>query len=116
MKVINFLLIFIVCLALVLFSLQNTELTSIKLIEGIQVEAPLSVELIMAIGIGAILAWLFSLWSRVQRTLGGWQSMREMRQREKRIEELEENIERYQTAAEEEKASLPPAEINEAKS
>lgn len=121
MRAINFLLIFLVCLALVLFSLQNTELTSIKLIEGIQVEAPLSVELIIAIGIGAILAWLFSLWSRVQRSLGSWQSMREMRQREKRIEELEENIERYQTAAEQ-KASLPPAEslksteINEAKS
>jgi uncharacterized membrane protein YciS (DUF1049 family) len=122
MKVINFLLIFIVCLALVLFSLQNTELTAIKVIEGIQVQAPLSVELIIAMGIGAILAWLFSLWSRVQRSLGSWQSMREMRQREKRIEELEENIEHYQTAAEEQKASLPPAEnlksteINEAKS
>ena len=102
-------LIFIVCLAVVLFSLQNNELTAIKLIEGVEVQAPLSVELIIAMGIGAILAWTFSLWSRVQRTLGSWQSTREMRKREKRIEELEENMERYQTA-EEEQASLPPAE------
>ncbi|NEP40892.1 MAG: LapA family protein [Okeania sp. SIO2H7] len=110
MKVINFLLIFIICFAVVLFSLQNTELTTIKLIEGVQVQAPLSLELIMAMGIGAILAWFFSLWSRVQRTLLNWQSKREMRQREKRIQELEENIESYQTAAEEQQASLPPAE------
>lgn len=110
MKPINFLLIFIVCLAVVLFSLQNTEVTAIKLIEGVEVQAPLSVELIIAMGIGAVFAWTFSLWSRVQRTLGSWQSMREMRKREKRIEELEENMERYQAAAEEKQASLPPAE------
>ena len=110
MRAINFLLIFIVCLALVLFSLQNTDLTAIKLIEGIQLEAPLSVELIIAMGIGAILAWLFSLWSRMQRTLGSWQGVKEIRQREKRIQELEENIQSYQTAAEEEQAILPPAE------
>ncbi len=103
-------LIFIVCLAVVLFSLQNTELTAIKLIEGVEVQAPLSVELIMAMGIGAVLAWTFSLWSRVQRTLGSWQSTREMRKREKRIEELEENMERYQAASEEQQATLPPAE------
>jgi len=115
MRVINFLLIFIVCLAVVLFSLQNTELTAIKLIEGVEVQAPLSVELIIAMGIGAVLAWTFSLWSRVQRTLGSWQSMREMRKREKRIEELEENVERYQAAEEEEQASLPPAEGSKSK-
>ena len=109
MKVINFLLIFIICVAVVLFSLENTEFTTIKLIEGVQVQAPLSVELIMAMGIGAILAWFFSLWSRVQGTLSSWQSKREVRKQEKRIQELEENIERYQTVAEEQPI-LPPAE------
>jgi uncharacterized integral membrane protein len=110
MRVINFLLIFIVCLAVVLFSLQNTELTAIKLIEGVEIQAPLSVELIISMGIGAVLAWTFSLWSRVQQTLGSWQSKREMRKREKRIEELEENMERYQAETEEKQAILPPAE------
>ena len=109
MKPINFLLIFLVCLALVIFSLQNTQLTTIKLIEGIELEAPLSVELVIATGLGAVLAWLFNLWSRMQNTITSFGQMREIRSRNKRIEELQENVERYE---EEPKqiASLPAAE------
>ncbi len=109
MKPINFLLIFLVCLALVIFSLQNTQLTTIKLIEGIELEAPLSVELVIATGLGAVLAWLFNLWSRMQNTITSFGQMREIRSRNKRIEELQENVERYEEELKQ-IASLPAAE------
>lgn len=109
MRPINFLLIFLVCLALVIFSLQNTQLTTIKLIQGIEFEAPLSIELVIATGLGAILAWVFNLWSRVQRTITTFGEMREIRSRNKRIEELEKDMERYQEELIQ-RASLPAAE------
>ncbi len=109
MKPINFLLIFLVCLALVIFSLQNTQLTTIKLIEGIELEAPLSIELVIATGLGAVLAWLFNLWSRMQNTITSFGQMREIRSRNKRIQELQENVERYEEELKQ-RASLPASE------
>ncbi|MEM1170801.1 MAG: LapA family protein [Cyanobacteria bacterium P01_H01_bin.35] len=109
MKPINFFLIFILCLALVIFSLQNTQLTTIKLIDGIELEAPLSVELVIATGLGAVLAWLFNLWSRVQNTIGSLGQMREIRSRNKRIQELQEDVERYEEELKQ-RASLPTSE------
>ena len=109
MKPINFLLIFLVCLALVIFSLQNTQLTTIKLIEGIELEAPLSVELVIATGLGAVLAWLFNLWSRMQNTITSFGQMREIRSRNKRIQELQEDVERYEEELKQ-ISSLPASE------
>ncbi len=109
MKPINFLLIFLVCLALVIFSLQNTQLTTIKLIKGIELEAPLSVELVIATGLGAVLAWLFNLWSRMQNTITSFGQMREIRSRNKRIQELQEDVERYEEELKQ-RASLPASE------
>ena len=109
MKPINFLLIFLVCLALAIFTLQNTQLTTIKLLKGIELEAPLSVELLIATGFGAILAWLFNLWSRMQHTIENFGQMREIQSRNKRIQELQEDIQRYQEESIQ-RASLPVAE------
>ncbi|MEB3339873.1 LapA family protein [Okeania sp.] len=116
MKPINFLLIFLVCLALVIFALENTQTTTIKLIEGIELEAPLSVELVVATGLGAVLAWLFSLWSRMQHTIGNFRQMREIHSRNKRIQELQEDVERYEEELKQ-RDSLPvakPVESTEA--
>ena len=105
MRQINFLIIFAACLALVLFSLENTEPASIKFVEGVQVQAPLSIELILAMGVGAILAWIFSIWTRLQRQLVSRQAMRQIRSKEERIQELEQDVERYK--AESEQQQLP---------
>ncbi|MDY7004811.1 MAG: LapA family protein [Cyanobacteriota bacterium] len=102
-------LIFLICLALVIFSLQNNQLTTIKLVQGIEFQAPLSVELVIATGLGAILAWLFNLWSRMQRTITTFGENREIRSRNKRIKELEKDMERYQEELIQ-RASLPAAE------
>lgn len=100
MRILNFFFIFLICLALVLFSIENTEPTTIQIIKGFQVKAPLSVELIIATGFGAILAWLFSLWSRMQRMLASRAETRQVRQKEQRIQALEQDLERYKAEVE----------------
>jgi len=106
---INFLLIFVFCLALILFSLENTELVPVKLIEGIQVQAPLSVELILAMGVGALVAWMFSVWCRFQDMLASRKGVKAVRQRDKQIEKLEQDIESYKMLLQDPQGKLPPA-------
>ncbi|HEY9743649.1 MAG TPA: lipopolysaccharide assembly protein LapA domain-containing protein [Coleofasciculaceae cyanobacterium] len=101
MRQINFLIIFAVCLALVLFSLENTEPVVIRIVDGIQVQAPLSIELILAMGLGASLAWIFSIWTRLQQQLASYRAMRQIRSKEERIQKLEQDVERYKAEVEE---------------
>ena len=101
MRALNFLFIFIICLALVIFSLENTEPTTIQVIQGFQFQAPLCVELILATGLGAVLAWIFSLWSRMQRMMAAREETRQVRQKEQRIQQLEQDLERYKVELEE---------------
>lgn len=108
MRPINFFAIFAICLALVLFSLQNTEPATIQLIEGVKVQAPICVEIIIAMGVGAVLAWLFSLWTRLQRLLISREEIRQKRQQDRRIQELEQNVERYKAEIEQQH-QLPPS-------
>lgn len=104
MRQINFVIIFVICLALVLFGIENTEPAVIHVIEGVQLQAPLCVELLVSMGIGAALAWIFSVWAQLNRML---ESGREIRQRDVRIEELEQNVERYKVELEEQQRLLP---------
>jgi uncharacterized integral membrane protein len=106
MRQINFVIIFVICLALVLFGIENTEPAIIHIVRGVQLQAPLSIELILAMGIGAILAWVFSVWTQVQKLL---ETGREVRQKESRIQELEEDIERYKAEIQEQQRLLPAA-------
>jgi uncharacterized integral membrane protein len=110
MRQINFVIIFAVCLALVLFSLENTEPVAIQVVNGVQVQAPLSIELILAMGIGAVLAWIFSVWTRLQRQIESRQDLRKLRSKDERIEDLEQNIEQYKAELEEKQQLLPSAE------
>jgi putative membrane protein len=110
MRALNFFFIFLICLALVFFSIENTQPVAIQVIQGVQVKAPLCVELIVATGLGAILAWLFSLWSRMQRTLASRQELRQVREKEQRIQELEQDIERYKAEVEAKQPLLESAE------
>ena len=106
MRQINFLIIFALCLALVLFSLENTELTSIRVIQGVEVEAPLAIELLLAMWIGAVLAWFFSIWTRLLRELESRQIIRQMRSKDERIQELEQDFETYKAEVEEKQQPL----------
>ncbi|MBU6229886.1 MAG: DUF1049 domain-containing protein [Cyanobacteria bacterium REEB459] len=107
MKQINFVVIFVIALALVLFGIENTEPVLIHIARGLDVEAPLCVELIIAMGIGAVLAWVFSVWAQVQ----GYLSVgKQVQNRELRIQELEQDVERYRVQLEEQSLLLPAAD------
>lgn len=113
MRQLNFVIIFAVALALVLFSLQNTSPASIQIVPQLKVEAPLSVELILATGLGAILAWIFSVWASLQRSI-------EMRNKNVQIQKLQETVQSLGIEIEERKrlvsASAIDVEIDEDKS
>lgn len=104
MRQVNFVVIFVISLALVLFGIENTDPAVIHIVQGIDLEAPLCIELIVAMGIGAVLAWVFSVWVQVQGYLGVG---KQVEQREVRIQELEQDIERYRVELEEQKLILP---------
>lgn len=104
MRQVNFVVIFVIALALVLFGIENTDPAVIHIVRGIDIEAPLCIELIMAMGIGAVLAWVFSVWVQLQGLLG---MGKQIEQREVRIQELEQDVERYRVELEEQKPLLP---------
>lgn len=107
MRAINFLTLFAVCLALVLFSIENTEPVVVKVVKGVDIQAPLCVELIVAMGLGATLAWVFSLWTRLQRLLESRPTIRQLRDKESHIQELEKDIAQYKAEIEEQRQFLP---------
>lgn len=113
MRQINFLLIFLFCLAIALFCLENIELVTIQVIPGFQIEAPLSIELVLTMGLGAILAWVFSLWVKLQRQLASLSDLREVRSKDKRIEELQKELDNYKVEVEKQRQLLPAAEDKE---
>ncbi|MCA6510594.1 MAG: lipopolysaccharide assembly protein LapA domain-containing protein [Pseudanabaena sp.] len=113
MRQLNFVVFFIVALALVLFSLQNTSPATIQIIPQLQVAAPISVELILAMGLGAVLAWIFSVWSGLQKSI-------DMRNKNVQIQNLQETVQNLSVEIEERKrlvsASAIDVEIDEDKS
>ncbi|PZV12441.1 MAG: DUF1049 domain-containing protein [Leptolyngbya sp.] len=106
MKQVNFVVIFVICLALVLFGIENTELVPIHIVKDIQFQAPLSIELILAMGVGAVLAWVFSVWTRLQRMV---EVGKDIRVREDRIQALEKDVEHYKAEIDQQRL-LPAAQ------
>jgi lipopolysaccharide assembly protein A len=105
MKQINFVIIFIFCLALALFTIENTEPATIYILPRVEVQAPIAVELLLATGFGAVFAWLFSMWTQLQRQL----LSTPQRKQNVRIQELESKIEQYQVEVQSLQLALPPA-------
>lgn len=104
MRQVNFTLIFVICLAVVLFAIENTQLVSIKVVNGVQITAPLSIELIITLGVGAVLAWVFSVWTTVQEL---FVTREALQAREVEIETLQTDLERYKAELEEQRLLLP---------
>lgn len=119
MQQINFVIGFIICLALVLFSLENIDPVVVNIVPGTAVEAPLSIELLLSMGIGAIVAWLFGIWTRLQRQMQSGRSADRLRAKEEQIQTLQQDLETlqkdvstYKTELEKQRQMLPPAKEN----
>ncbi|ERN40543.1 protein of unknown function (DUF1049) [Rubidibacter lacunae KORDI 51-2] len=110
MRQLNFLIIFTVCLALVLFGLENTELVRIQIVPGYEVQAPLAIEMIVALGVGALVAWVFGAWSRLLRQLEGARDQRELRSKDEQIQSLTQDIEGYKAELDKQRQLLLPPE------
>lgn len=106
MRQVNFVVIFVICLALVLFGIENTEPAVIHVVKGTDLQAPLSIELLLAMGIGAVFAWVFSVWTQIQRSI---EASKDLHQRDQRIEQLEQDVQRYKVELEEQQRLLPAA-------
>lgn len=110
MRQINFLIIFTICLALVIFSLENIQPTALNILPGVEVQAPLAIELILTTGIGAVLAWLYGGWNQIQHQLQTAGEKRQMNLKDEQIWELEQDIERYKAEIEKHRQLLPSFE------
>ncbi len=108
MQPLNFLLIFAVVLGLVFFSLQNPDPVVVALTAEFQFSAPLCIVLIVSMGVGAFLAWVFSTLAGLQRLLSQRQERQSRRRQEAHIRELQQQIQDYQLQLED-RLRLPPA-------
>lgn len=110
MQPLNFLLIFAVVLGLVFFSLQNPDPVAVALTANRVVSAPLCIVLIVSMGVGAFLAWVFSTLASLQRLLSQRQERQLCRRQEAQIRELQQQLQVYQRQLED-RRRLPPVGV-----
>lgn len=109
MRQINFLLIFSFGLATVMFTLENTTATTVRFLPGVSLSMPLAALLLVAGGIGATAAWIFAVWSGVVRQVESLQTSRDQKAQQVRIEELENDLQRYRATVDAQLGLLPAA-------
>ena len=100
MVIFDFLIIFVTCLAIALFSLENTQEVALKILPQLEIQVHLAVALVVAMGIGATLAGLYMLWIKLKNNLEFTRQKRQIKQREKQIQELKQNMEDRQAELE----------------
>lgn len=106
MRQLNFVLIFGFGLALVMFTLENTDPTTVRLLPGSSFTLPLAVLLLLVAGLGATAAWVFAVWNGLVRQVN---REPQMAAQQVRIEELQQDVERYRAAMDAQLQLLPAA-------
>jgi len=109
MKQLNFLLIFSFGLAMVMFTLENTAPTTVHFLPGLSGTLPLAALLLLVGGIGATAAWVFAVWTGVVRKVEAVQSQSEVAAQQVRIQELENDLQRYRATVDAQLGLLPAA-------
>ncbi len=106
MPQINFVLIFVFGLAMVMFTLENTAATTVRFMPGVSTTLPLAVLLLIVGGVGATAAWVFAVWTGVTRQIAATD---QTQAQQVRIEELQQDVERYRSAMDAQLSLLPAA-------
>lgn len=109
MRQLNFLLIFSFGLATVMFTLENTDPTTVRFLPGAEVTLPLAALLLVVGGIGATAAWVFAVWIGVVKKVELMQDRSEIDAQQVRIRELEDDLQRYRATVDAQLALLPAA-------
>lgn len=100
MIIVDFLILFVTCLALALFSLENTQDVALKILPQLEVQAHLAVAVIVSMGIGATLTGLYLTWIKVRNHFQFQGQARQIKERENQIQQLKKDIESRQTELE----------------
>jgi len=116
MKQLNFLLIFSFGLATVMFTLENTAATTVHFLPGLAATMPLAALLLVVGGIGATAAWVFAVWTGVVRKVEALQNQSDFDAQQVRIEELENDLQRYRATVDAQLGLLPAAGQSSAQS
>ncbi|MFN6339908.1 MAG: lipopolysaccharide assembly protein LapA domain-containing protein [Cyanobacteriota bacterium] len=109
MRQFNFLLIFSFGLAMVMFTLENTTATTVHLLPGVSFTFPLAALLLLVGGLGATAAWIYAVWSGVVRKVETLQTEGEQEAQRVRIQELENDLQRYRATVDAQLGLLPAA-------
>jgi hypothetical protein len=109
MRQLNFVLIFSFGLAMVMFTLENTTATTVHVLPGISFTFPLAALLLLVGGLGATAAWIYAVWSGVVRKVETLQSEGEQEAQKVRIQELENDLQRYRATVDAQLGLLPAA-------
>jgi uncharacterized integral membrane protein len=109
MKQLNFLLIFSFGLAAVMFTLENTASTTVHFLPGLAATLPLAVLVLVVAGIGATAAWIYAVWSGVVKKVETLQDVSEKEAQQVRIQELENDLQRYRATVDAQLGLLPAA-------
>jgi hypothetical protein len=109
MRQLNFVLIFSFGLAAVTFTLENTSPTTVHLLPGMAATLPLAVLLLLVAGMGATAAWIYAVWSGVVKKVETIQGDGELEAQQVRIEELENDLQRYRATVDAQLGLLPAA-------
>ena len=109
MRQLNFLLIFSFGLAAVTFTLENTAPTTVHFLPGMATTLPLAVLLLLVGGIGATAAWIFTVWSGVVKKVETLQESSDLEAQQVRIQELENDLQRYRATVDAQLGLLPAA-------
>lgn len=106
MKQIDLVMIFALVIVAVLFGMQNSDPVTVSFVPGLlQVQAPLVIELLFAAGVGAVFAWIYSLWRGVEFGLVARKKSRDLEAKQQFIEELQKAVQEMETKLKQ----LPPS-------
>lgn len=100
MVIVDFVIIFVTCLAIALFSLENTQEVALKILPQYEIQIHLAVALVVAMGIGATLAGLYMVWIKVKNHLEFTRQKRQVKEQEQRIQQLKQDMESRQAELE----------------
>ena len=109
MRQLNFLLIFSFGLATVMFTLENTAATTVKFLPGVSTTLPLAALLLVVGGLGATAAGVFAVRSGVVKKVETHSNPGEVAAQQVRIQELEQDVQRYRAAVDAQLGLLPAA-------
>jgi uncharacterized integral membrane protein len=106
MKQIDLVMLFALLIVSVLFGMQNSDPATVSFVPGlVQVQAPLVIELLFAAGVGAVFAWVYSLWRGMEFGLVARKKSRDLQEKQQFIEELQKAVQEMETKLKQ----LPPS-------